>query len=420
MNDAPFSLTEHEKFVIDLLKQTADTFENQIIIRIVGGWVRDKLLHHENDDIDITVENVSCVDFSKRLINTFPSIAKSINFPNVSHAACNELKLVQVQFFDGTDLDVCDIVGYDGMPPSAESDCIRRDVTINSLFYNIRTNSIEDYCGGLQDIQNKIIRTTVDTKKSFEEDNDRVIRAFRFSAKFGFNLSPDIISIANSITNREISTGLRIKELEKGFSGPNVTRFIKMLIDSDWFKPVLGDQKWNYDLIIDKVQRIEDRNPPIENRFRVVLAGLLASLEEGGIKITRRMAINISLGTKAYEISEGYKTIPHELEIVNVGEWIKECGNKWRDTFYLVNNEDEYQFCINQLLPFIEKENIGDVWEAKYLLNGEEVQNLFRIRPGKEMKEKYDILFQWQLLNRDGTKEDFYQYVQSNSLAPVD
>ncbi|OMJ18776.1 CCA tRNA nucleotidyltransferase, mitochondrial [Smittium culicis] len=74
-------------------------------------------------------------------------------------------------------------------------DALRRDITINSLFYNISSNQVEDYIEkGLDDLKNGIIRTPIDPFITFSDDPLRVLRVFRFASRFGFNLVPEISS----------------------------------------------------------------------------------------------------------------------------------------------------------------------------------------------------------------------------------
>lgn len=69
-----------------------------------------------------------------------------------------------------------------------EEDALRRDFTINALFYNIADFSIIDYAGGLKDLENRIIRVIGDPDKRFAEDPVRMIRAARFAGTLGFDI----------------------------------------------------------------------------------------------------------------------------------------------------------------------------------------------------------------------------------------
>ncbi|KAL7446731.1 hypothetical protein ACHAXM_011589 [Skeletonema potamos] len=77
-------------------------------------------------------------------------------------------------------------------------DALRRDFTINSLFYNIRTGKVEDWTGrGLTDLlDNRLIVTPVDPHETFHDDPLRVLRAIRFCVRLDFSLHEDIIQAA--------------------------------------------------------------------------------------------------------------------------------------------------------------------------------------------------------------------------------
>jgi tRNA nucleotidyltransferase (CCA-adding enzyme) len=66
-----------------------------------------------------------------------------------------------------------------------EQDAMRRDLTVNALFYNINTGQIEDLTGkGISDLQARICRTPLDPLQTFMDDPLRVLRAVRFARRF--------------------------------------------------------------------------------------------------------------------------------------------------------------------------------------------------------------------------------------------
>jgi poly(A) polymerase len=69
-----------------------------------------------------------------------------------------------------------------------EEDAVRRDFTVNALFYNIADFSIIDHVGGMEDLKNGLIRTIGDPLVRFTEDPVRMIRAIRFASMLGFNI----------------------------------------------------------------------------------------------------------------------------------------------------------------------------------------------------------------------------------------
>ncbi len=78
----------------------------------------------------------------------------------------------------------------DNVYGTIEEDVWRRDFTMNALYYNIADFSLVDYCGGLADIQNKIVRIIGEPRIRYQEDPVRLLRAIRFAGKLGFELDP--------------------------------------------------------------------------------------------------------------------------------------------------------------------------------------------------------------------------------------
>ena len=89
------------------------------------------------------------------------------------------------------------------------TDALRRDFTINSLFYNIDTEQVEDWTEkGISDIHKKIIRTPLDPLVTFKDDPLRVLRCFRFKSRFDFAIDE---LIYHSLKNTEVHDSLRTK-----------------------------------------------------------------------------------------------------------------------------------------------------------------------------------------------------------------
>ena len=82
---------------------------------------------------------------------------------------------------------------HDNTFGTAEEDAFRRDFTINALFYDIATFSVIDYVGGLQDLQDGVIRSIGDPRQRFQEDPVRMLRAIAFAARLDFRLDPLVV-----------------------------------------------------------------------------------------------------------------------------------------------------------------------------------------------------------------------------------
>lgn len=145
-----------------------------------GGWVRDFLLEHPSEDIDIATNAPPHV-----ILDLFPrTIRVGVAFG------------VVIVDMEGVQFEVAtfrkDISYSNGRKPdkvemsTPEEDALRRDFTINGMFYDPLEDKIYDYVGGMHDLSLGIIRSIGDPNERFREDRLRMIRAVRFSHRFGF------------------------------------------------------------------------------------------------------------------------------------------------------------------------------------------------------------------------------------------
>jgi poly(A) polymerase len=152
------------------------------IAYFAGGWVRDFLMKHPSDDIDIATNAPPEV-----ILDLFPHTVK------VGLAFGVILVLIEGHSFEVATFRT--EKGYtDGRRPSEillsseQEDAQRRDFTINGLFYDPILDKIYDYVGGISDIEKGIIRTIGDPQERFSEDRLRMIRAIRFASRFSFEI----------------------------------------------------------------------------------------------------------------------------------------------------------------------------------------------------------------------------------------
>lgn len=126
-----------------------------------------------------------------------------------------------------------------------KDDVNRRDLTINALFYNIKTGEIIDTVGGMKDIKNNIIKAVGNPSKRFDEDRLRILRTIRFAAVTGGKIDEQTsrailqdnrlfgISEEEDVSRERIfAEFLKVKEKSrKNADGDIITRFINLLID---------------------------------------------------------------------------------------------------------------------------------------------------------------------------------------------
>ncbi len=158
---------------------------------LVGGGVRDLLLGHEPKDFDVatdaTPEQVRAVFRNCRLIGRRFRLAH-VHFGR---------EIIEVATFRGTGADddadrhvENGMIVRDNSYGSIAEDALRRDFTINALYYDISNFSLIDYAGGLEDIRTGQLRLIGDPERRYREDPVRMLRAIRFACKLGFRVEP--------------------------------------------------------------------------------------------------------------------------------------------------------------------------------------------------------------------------------------
>ncbi|XP_076923434.1 tRNA nucleotidyltransferase cca2-like [Bidens hawaiensis] len=197
-------LTDKEKQIFDHLRHVLRHFNLETKFRVAGGWVRDKLLGKEFYDIDIAIDNMLGREFCEK-VNEFlvskgeqtQGIGVIQSNPDQSkHLETARMRLfdVWIDFVNLRSEDYCENSRIPTMQfGTTEQDAYRRDLTINSLFYNINTCSVEDLTGrGLDDLKSGKIVTPLPPKETFLDDPLRVLRAIRFSARFEFEMVEEL------------------------------------------------------------------------------------------------------------------------------------------------------------------------------------------------------------------------------------
>lgn len=161
---------------------------------IAGGGVRDLLLGRKPKDFDIVTD--ATPNEVRRVFRNCRLIGRRFRLAHVFYGAIN----IEVATFrsnqdpeeeeaaEGRDLQRRSDEGVilrDNLFGTPEQDAIRRDFTVNALFYNIRDFTLIDYVGGLEDLKRRILRFIGDPQVRCVEDPVRMIRAVRFAAALG-------------------------------------------------------------------------------------------------------------------------------------------------------------------------------------------------------------------------------------------
>lgn len=185
----------HDHIQSSALKVTARLQEAGFAAYIVGGAVRDLLLGLKPKDFDVvtdaTPEEVRGIFRRSRIIG------RRFRLVHVMYG----IETIEVSTFRGSaDTSECDDdnpsshtdehgrLVRDNVFGSQEEDAVRRDFTINALFYDPASSEIHDYLGGYEDIQAKRLRIIGDPVSRYREDPVRMLRAIRLSAKLNIGI----------------------------------------------------------------------------------------------------------------------------------------------------------------------------------------------------------------------------------------
>ncbi len=166
----------------EILNNIASFFPNKIYL--VGGSVRDCFLDKNTFDRDLIVADEDARTFSQKVAEFFDGKFIPLDEEN---------KIYRVVLKDKKNyLDITNPIEN-----SMEKDLFRRDLTINAVAVDIRTCEILDFVGGVEDIQNRIIRGIKDF--NFEDDPLRILRVFRFYSILGFEIDSHLLEVVKSL-----------------------------------------------------------------------------------------------------------------------------------------------------------------------------------------------------------------------------
>lgn len=320
---------------------------------IVGGCVRDSIMGREPNDWDVTTD--ASPDIIKNLFSSFRTVDTGIEHGTVLIVSGRTPVETTTFRIDGDYKDNRhpETVTF---TTDIEADLARRDFTINAMAYNHKEGIIDPF-GGINDIENKIIRCVGDPDKRFNEDGLRIMRAIRFASVLGFQIEEN--TATSIIKNENLLSGIaseRINsELMKLLCGDNVFDILTK------FRSVIGvfipelklefdfrqhGKKHAYDVWMHTVHTVNNIEPNPVLRLTMLLhdTGKIAThmLDEngnstfknhaavGGViaeNILRRLKFSKDyINTVSYLVSVHDKEVPETR--IQVKEYIRELGEK--------------------------------------------------------------------------------------------
>jgi tRNA nucleotidyltransferase (CCA-adding enzyme) len=284
---------------------------------IVGGAVRDAIMGFEPKDIDIEVYNID-----------YDSLQDFLSTYGKTDLVGKAFGVIKWRDSEGNDYDfsiprrdskVNDITNQKGRGISSEFDinitpeeaASRRDFTMNSLAYNPLSHQLYDFFGGVEDIENKVLRHT---SPAFAEDPLRVLRGMQFSARFDLTLAPETAEMAKQLKDSKLVKERLSEEWMKLFTkGKKPSKGIQYLIDTEWIDNYPELKK------LTETEQHPEHHPEGNVMNHIMLSADVAAeiADEEGLKGDNRASVLIAAIT--HDIGKPETTIVEDGKIKSPG-----------------------------------------------------------------------------------------------------
>lgn len=225
---------------------------SEVVIRVAGGWVRDKLIQDYGGayDVDLAVEHMTGVQLATLIQKYIEKHHPHIQASRMGVIAANpeQSKHLETATFRlcGIDMDLSNLRAHeiytdDSRIPivrlgTPQEDAFRRDFTVNALFYNLHSRKVEDWTGrAVRDLlQEKKLVTPLEPVQTFRDDPLRILRAIRFAVRLQLHMDTALEEAARL---PEIQQALSVKvsrerigkELEGCLSGKRAKPLLALI-----------------------------------------------------------------------------------------------------------------------------------------------------------------------------------------------
>ncbi len=381
---------------------------------LAGGCVRDMVLRRRAKDYDVATNAVPA-DIIRLFRRTLKVGAK---FGVVMVLLDNQQ--IEVATFRS------DVDYTDGRHPgsvrftNAKEDALRRDFTINGMFYDPIAETVIDYVGGQGDLKKRILRTIGRPQERFREDYLRMLRAVRFSTQLGFSIAPKtFIAICENAANITKISGERIcMELEGILTSPNRAKGVGLLVKSGLASAIFP--KINSGQFVFAVKVLNSL--PQEASYPLALAAFFAGCEDESaleqlriLKLSRNQIKHIK-----FLLAKRGRLLDEKLSLSELKMLLG--GHYFWDLYYLQaaiqKAENKGTGTLGKLKKRIK--DLSDVeLRPKPLLNGHELIKL-GAEPGpmlgRMMNQMYIAQLEMQIKNREEARRWVIDWLQRHSL----
>jgi poly(A) polymerase len=257
---------------------------------VVGGAVRDLLLNQTPKDFDVATS--ATPEQVHRLFRGSRIIGRRFQIVHVRMGR----EMIEVTTFRGHHDDVLPgnrqssqqgqsgVLLRDNVFGTLEQDAIRRDLTVNALYYDPVADTVIDYTGGLEDIASKQLRIIGDPETRYREDPVRMLRVMRFKAKLQFNIDAETDAAIATCSHllAQIPAARLFDEFLKGFMSGHARALAKELQATPLWEELFPDNAQyaqalpSYERLLDTALANTDKRIALEQP--VTPAFLLAAI----------------------------------------------------------------------------------------------------------------------------------------------
>lgn len=465
------------KIILLLYKIIKNTcFEGHVFC--VGGAVRSFLLSDEPKDIDLCIDLPNGgINFANWLYNKGYLIHVPILYPTYGTAMFKlkeypniELEVVQTrkeQYHDENSRNPETCYG------SLMEDCMRRDLTINSLYYDITNDKVLDLTGnGVNDIKEHRIRVTSTPDIVYSDDPLRILRCIRFSSRFGWEIDKETYQgMIDNVDRLSIITKERIQdELNKMLVCKHPVMAMELLKNTGAMKYVIPELTETYDMgqnsyhfgtvwehtlkVLDSITNDcfwPDSRYTLVQRMSALLHDIgkirTRSVGEDGrvhfykhelvsadmcedilrrLKYSNDFIADVKFLVKNHMRTKQWGDDCSHMKDKSLRKFQYDCGMKYYEMMLSLIDADNKahapEYCLpNQCKNIDNKtchmiEDGTDMTSYKLPIDGNDVMRVKGLKPGREVKECLDYALKIAFNNPKLNREEFLKLIKSYNL----